>query len=114
MKPKDFVLWNKRLAAVYAFGVWTMVGSYGFYYYTTKRNEDVKMVVPEAQMDKELIDSSSFDDMGEKKKKTGFQVTNSVEYKKDFVPYSTRVYNFVTGISGTTPGPITEQSRVEK
>ncbi|KAJ4944315.1 hypothetical protein JOQ06_012859, partial [Pogonophryne albipinna] len=34
MHINDLWKWNKRMAIVYATGVWTMVGTYAFYKYT--------------------------------------------------------------------------------
>lgn len=34
MKFKDLLKWNARVSAVYAIGIWTMVGSYAYLKYT--------------------------------------------------------------------------------
>ena len=34
MQITDIVKWNKRVSLIYAVGVWTLMGTYGFYTYT--------------------------------------------------------------------------------
>lgn len=34
MKFKDLAKWNTRVSAVYAVGIWTMIGSYAYFKYT--------------------------------------------------------------------------------
>lgn len=36
---KDFVKWNTRVSAVYALGIWTMVGSYAYFKYTGRYDD---------------------------------------------------------------------------
>ncbi|MEQ2212935.1 hypothetical protein XENOCAPTIV_007077, partial [Xenoophorus captivus] len=42
MKFRDVMKWNSRVSAVYAVGIWTMVGSYAYYKYTG-RFDDTKV-----------------------------------------------------------------------
>lgn len=34
MQLQNLMKWNVRASLVYAFGVWTMIGTYGYYTYT--------------------------------------------------------------------------------
>ncbi|KAM9363520.1 small integral membrane protein 26-like [Symphorus nematophorus] len=84
MTIKDLSKWNRRASAVYAVGIWTMIGSYAFFKYTghyedtpVKKEEEV----PEQENPNEVV------------YKTAHSKTVIV-YKKDFVPYTTRIYNF--------------------
>ncbi|KAM8945481.1 small integral membrane protein 26 [Pelodytes ibericus] len=105
---KQYLTWNKRLSMAYAFGIWTAVGSYGFYYFTNKRHEDAKIPKP----DEALVDDAF--DKKEEKKKTGFYMENTVVYKENFVPYSTRLSNLVSRLFGTSSGTTVERDRAEK
>ncbi|XP_051939788.1 small integral membrane protein 26-like [Hippocampus zosterae] len=97
MTLKDARKWNRCVSTVYVLGVWTMLGSVAYLYYTGRfknstdsaQNEEAKARVPKNP--NEFI----------------YQTPHNktiVVYKKDFVPYTTRIYNFVqsfTGGSGT-------------
>ncbi|XP_040892437.1 small integral membrane protein 26-like [Toxotes jaculatrix] len=93
MPFKDALKWNKRVSAVYALGVWTMIGSYAYYKYTG-RYEDTAV-----QKEEEVEEQ-------ENPNKVVYQTAHSktvMVYKKDFVPYSSRIYNFITSFS-SQPG----------
>uniref|UniRef100_A0A665VA67 Small integral membrane protein 26 n=1 Tax=Echeneis naucrates TaxID=173247 RepID=A0A665VA67_ECHNA len=82
--------WNKRAAAVYALGVWGMIGSFAFLKYTGR-----------------LEDTPGRTDSGSAVCNTNnrFSAYNKtvITYRKDFVPYSTRIYNFIRSFS-SEPG----------
>uniref|UniRef100_A0A3B5K1C0 Small integral membrane protein 26 n=1 Tax=Takifugu rubripes TaxID=31033 RepID=A0A3B5K1C0_TAKRU len=75
MSLNDVSKWHKRMSVVYAFGVWSMIASYAFFKYTG-RYDDAPVVY-----------------------KTPHSKTVII-YKKDFVPYTTRIYNFIKSFSG--------------
>uniref|UniRef100_A0A3Q3KYH4 Small integral membrane protein 26 n=1 Tax=Mastacembelus armatus TaxID=205130 RepID=A0A3Q3KYH4_9TELE len=82
MSLKDLAKWNIRLSAVYAVGVWTMIGSYAYFRYTGLKQEEEQ---PE--------------DPNQVTYRTAH--TNTIiTYRKDFVPYTTRIYNFIALFSG--------------
>ncbi|XP_028311312.1 small integral membrane protein 26-like [Gouania willdenowi] len=91
MQVKDVLKWRTRLSAVYALGVWTMIVSYGIFKYTGC-----------------LEDTSGKEKQAVKEEEENpYQVTfntahsrNIIIYKKDFVPYTTRIYNFVKSFNG--------------
>ncbi|XP_044046723.1 small integral membrane protein 26-like [Siniperca chuatsi] len=93
MKFKDLVRWNTRVSAVYAVGIWTMIGSYAFFKYTG-RYEDKPVKKEEAVQEPK--------DPNEVVYQTAHTKT-VITYKKDFVPYSTRIYNFIKSFS-SEPG----------
>ncbi|XP_075891502.1 small integral membrane protein 26-like [Nelusetta ayraudi] len=94
MKLKDMVKWNTRVSALYALGIWTMISSYTYYRYTGQYDETLpgkKEKPPE-------------------KEKNPYEVVHEtplsktvIIYKKDFVPYTTRISNFITSFS-SPPG----------
>uniref|UniRef100_A0A3Q2US47 Small integral membrane protein 26 n=1 Tax=Haplochromis burtoni TaxID=8153 RepID=A0A3Q2US47_HAPBU len=73
MKFKDLLKWNARVSAVYAIGIWTMVGSYAYLKYTGRCE-----VAPGERPHAKTV----------------------ITYKKDFVPYTTRIYNLISSFSG--------------
>uniref|UniRef100_A0A3P8T0P9 Small integral membrane protein 26 n=1 Tax=Amphiprion percula TaxID=161767 RepID=A0A3P8T0P9_AMPPE len=86
MQFKDAVKWNTRVSALYAAGVWGMIGSYAYFRYTgqykdiTQVEENPNRFVHETAHSKTVI-----------------------VYKEGFVPYTTRIYNlfkYLTGGSG--------------
>uniref|UniRef100_A0A8C6KA87 Long intergenic non-protein coding RNA 493 n=2 Tax=Nothobranchius furzeri TaxID=105023 RepID=A0A8C6KA87_NOTFU len=90
---KDVMKWNTRMSAVYALGIWTMVGSYAYIKYTSPK-DDVSAPVEEEPDDPN------------KHIYQGKHLRSVVIYKKDFVPYSTRIYNFIKSFSeGTESRP---------
>ncbi|MED6251784.1 hypothetical protein ATANTOWER_002902 [Ataeniobius toweri] len=92
MKFRDVMKWNSRVSAVYAVGIWTMIGSYAYYKYTG-RFDDTKV--------RTEIEEP------EEPNKHVYQTAHSktvIMYKEDFVPYSRRIYDFIKSFSGE-PGP---------
>ncbi|KAK2815575.1 hypothetical protein Q5P01_026042 [Channa striata] len=91
MAFKDLLKWNRRVSAVYAVGIWTMVGSYAYFRYTG-RYEDIqekrKWSQPEPDPNQVVY-------------KTAHSKTVIV-YRKDFVPYTTRIHNFIQSFSNTS------------
>ncbi|XP_076871356.1 small integral membrane protein 26-like [Brachyhypopomus gauderio] len=81
------VKWNKRASLLYAIGVWTALGSVGFYTYR-HRND------PKVEMPKEEEDARP----NAKQFKSSY-VSGTIVYKENFVPYSTRLLKFF----GLTP-----------
>ncbi|XP_028461585.1 small integral membrane protein 26 [Perca flavescens] len=91
MNFKEVLKWNTRLSAVYAVGIWTMVGSYAFFRYTGRyKDTPVKEEVPEPEDPNKVVYLSDHS-------------KTVIVYKKDFVPYSTRIYNFIKSFS-SQPG----------
>ncbi|KAM3623119.1 uncharacterized protein V6R79_007259 [Siganus canaliculatus] len=89
MTFKDPAKWNIRASALYALGVWTMIGSYAFFKYTGRYDDVpvIKQQVQEPENPNEVV----------------YQTAHSkttIIYKKDFVPYTTRIYNFIKSFSG--------------
>ncbi|XP_060949567.1 small integral membrane protein 26-like [Limanda limanda] len=97
MMLKDVLKWNKRVSAVYALGIWTMIGSYAYYQYTSgdedkpgKRKERVE----EQEDPNQVVYVTP-------------HTKTVIVYKEDFVPYSTRILSFIKSFSG---GPGTGDS----
>ncbi|XP_072239826.1 small integral membrane protein 26-like [Leuresthes tenuis] len=93
MVIKDFMKWNKGVSAVYAIGIWTMICSFGYFKYTG-RYEDMS-VRKEEEEEPENPNKHIY--------KTPHSETTII-YKKDFVPYTTRISNLFKSFSGE-PGP---------
>ncbi|XP_029367053.1 small integral membrane protein 26-like [Echeneis naucrates] len=85
--------WNKRAAAVYALGVWGMIGSFAFLKYTG-RLEDTPVIKEEDVQEQENPNQVVYQSAYNK---------TVITYRKDFVPYSTRIYNFIRSFS-SEPG----------
>ncbi|XP_031723081.1 small integral membrane protein 26 [Anarrhichthys ocellatus] len=89
MNFKDLVKWNKRVSAVYAVGIWTMVGSYAYVTYSGRFDTPVKK--------REEVEEP------EDPNKVVHQTAHSktiIVYRTDFVPYSTRIFSFIRSFSG--------------
>ncbi|XP_063331619.1 small integral membrane protein 26-like [Pelmatolapia mariae] len=89
MKFKDLLKWNARVSAVYAIGIWTMIGSYAYLKYTGRCEV--------ALVKKEEVEEPQ--DPNQEVYKTAHSKT-VITYKKDFVPYTTRIYNLISSFSG--------------
>uniref|UniRef100_A0A087XWM2 Small integral membrane protein 26 n=1 Tax=Poecilia formosa TaxID=48698 RepID=A0A087XWM2_POEFO len=88
MTIKDPIKWNYRVSAVYALGVWTILGSYAFLKYTGRLDDPVV--------------NQKFEEP-ENPNKHVYETAHSktiIVYKEDFVPYSRRIYNFIKSLSG--------------
>ncbi|KAJ0033440.1 hypothetical protein NQD34_000547 [Periophthalmus magnuspinnatus] len=82
MEMKQFMRWNARASAVYAVGVWTMVGSYFYFKYTGKLD-----MLDEIENPNEVVYKTAHS-------------KSVIVYKKDFVPYKTRLTNFIESFTG--------------
>ncbi|XP_029920904.1 small integral membrane protein 26-like [Myripristis murdjan] len=91
MTFKDLAKWNTRVSILYAVGVWSMVGSYAYYRYhgyfdeNTVKKEEEETTVPVNPREKVYETAHT---------------KTIIVYKEDFVPYSTRIYNFIKSFSG--------------
>ncbi|KAJ8001877.1 hypothetical protein DPEC_G00173960 [Dallia pectoralis] len=88
MKIKEVLKWNVRVSMLYAFGIWTMLGTYGYYQYMGRNDE--KTVVEE----KETLPNPREVTIQRPHMKT------TIIYKENFVPYTTRIYNFLNSHRG--------------
>ncbi|KAL6455879.1 hypothetical protein MHYP_G00357300 [Metynnis hypsauchen] len=88
----DAVKWNKRASMLYAVGIWTMFGTYGYYRYQ-HRND------PPVEMPKEEEDTRP----NVKTVKTS-HLSTTIVYKEDFVPYSTRFLNLFRPTTNSCSG----------
>ncbi|XP_055014687.1 small integral membrane protein 26-like [Boleophthalmus pectinirostris] len=93
MEPKKVMQWNTRASAVYALGVWTMVGSYLYFKYTGKFDTPEFTQPPKTE---------EMENPNEVTYNTAHSKTVIV-YKKDFVPYTTRIMNFIESFTGGAP-----------
>uniref|UniRef100_A0A4W6BS02 Small integral membrane protein 26 n=1 Tax=Lates calcarifer TaxID=8187 RepID=A0A4W6BS02_LATCA len=85
MTFKDMVRWNTRVSAMYALGIWTMIGSFAYFKYTVKKEE-----VQEQEDPNQVVHRTPHNE-------------TVIIYKKDFVPYSSRIYTFIRSFS-SDPG----------
>ncbi|MEE6508016.1 hypothetical protein FKM82_018276 [Ascaphus truei] len=109
MKVNEFMKWNIRVSAVYAIGIWGMIGSFGFFQLRKKWRGEASS--PET--DKEVIMDTPPPDPKPAEEKRGSYVDHIIVYRENFVPYSTRIYNFVKPFfqeaSDTTAGSDTSE-----
>ncbi|XP_069575193.1 small integral membrane protein 26-like [Brachyistius frenatus] len=87
MHFKDLLRWNTRVSAVYAVGMWTMIGSYAYFRYTGRYEDRPVEPVEMPVNPNEVVFETAY-------------TKTTIVYKEDFVPYSTRVYNFISSFSG--------------
>ncbi|KAM6971888.1 small integral membrane protein 26-like [Aplochiton taeniatus] len=91
---KDIVKWNKRMSMVYAIGVWSMLGSYGYYVYT---GGDEYLFKKSDKTEEEQPPNPN---------EAVFETAHSktiIVYRDNFVPYSTRIANLFKSLTGATP-----------
>ncbi|XP_061763712.1 small integral membrane protein 26-like [Nerophis ophidion] len=86
---KDVAMWQKRLSMVYALGVWTMITSYGYYRYSGRLGDTSQI---EEESPYEANSKNVFHQSPHTK--------TVIIYKNDFVPYTTRIYDFVQSFIG--------------
>ncbi|KAM9769472.1 small integral membrane protein 26-like [Menidia menidia] len=99
MAFKNLVKWNKRVSGLYALGIWTMICSFGYFKYTGHYDEMAEKI----EEQKEANEVKEQEDPDTKVYRTAHSKTTII-YKKDFVPYTTRIYNLFQSFSGN-PGP---------
>lgn len=92
MKIKDAVRWNTGASAVYAVGMWTMIGYFGYMKYTGRLDQSPEKAGEEVveQDDNTVVYTTP-------------HTRTSITYKQDFVPYTTRIYNFFRPPSAERP-----------
>ncbi|KAF7664705.1 hypothetical protein LDENG_00168790 [Lucifuga dentata] len=90
MAFKDVAKWNTRVSIVYAAGVWTMIGSYAYYKYTGRYDEK-----PKKKEEKEVKEPENPNEVVYETAHT----KTIIIYKEDFVPFTTRIYNFIKSFS---------------
>ncbi|KAM9314948.1 small integral membrane protein 26-like [Pholidichthys leucotaenia] len=82
MKMTNLTKWNIRVSAVYAVGVWTIIGSCAYLKYNGRFERTAEAeTVEEPENPNQVVYQTA-------------HYTSIIIYKKDFVPYTTRVYNF--------------------
>ncbi|XP_076584910.1 small integral membrane protein 26-like [Chaetodon auriga] len=92
MSFKDVAKWNVRASALYAAGVWTMICTYGYITYKGPRQDE-----PGKKEEVQVPENTN---------QVIYETPHSktiIIYKKDFVPYTTRIYNFIKSFS-SEPG----------
>ncbi|XP_029449638.1 small integral membrane protein 26 [Rhinatrema bivittatum] len=112
VSARNIAKWNTRVSLLYAVGIWTMLGTFG--YFQIKRKRENPEAGEAAGHDEELKDDLTLQSKTEEKRRTGFYITETVTYKKDFVPYSTRIYNFITSHLNSTSDAASDISTSEK
>ncbi|XP_041064451.1 small integral membrane protein 26-like [Carcharodon carcharias] len=104
MTLKDIARWNARVSLVYAVGIWTMLGTYGFFHLRRKRQEATTRSgaedATEVMCQAELQESITFESPKQPPKE--FVKTNVV-VKEGFVPFSSRIYTYGKSIFGVPP-----------
>ncbi|XP_036606939.1 small integral membrane protein 26 [Trichosurus vulpecula] len=87
-------IWYRRMSLVYLIGAWTTVGSICLSRW--KRRQP--LAKEEALKDEDLAKEESLEDKAfsveKPEARRGFYVETIVTYKENFVPYTTRLYNY--------------------
>ncbi|XP_068178132.1 small integral membrane protein 26-like [Antennarius striatus] len=92
MSSKGVLWWNTRLSLLYAFGIWTMLGSIGYMKFSGHLEDASGKKEEEIEERKEEKEAEN---LRQAVHDNGYFKT-VVVYKKDFVPYSTRISNFIS------------------
>ncbi|XP_062400874.1 small integral membrane protein 26-like [Sardina pilchardus] len=85
MPISDVFKWKKRASLMYAIGAWTVCGSLAYYKYY---NIEPLVTATPVEEDKGIVE-----------KYKGDYHKTTVVYREDFVPYSSRLLNFLKGPS---------------
>ncbi|XP_072907510.1 small integral membrane protein 26-like [Hemitrygon akajei] len=88
MKLKDITRWNTRVSMVYAIGIWTLFGTYAFLQMKSKKEKAAGEISAEDPQNEDQITEEL-----KRKTKRDFMETRVV-VKEDFIPFSTRIYNY--------------------
>ncbi|XP_072437503.1 small integral membrane protein 26-like isoform X1 [Chiloscyllium punctatum] len=99
MQLKEIVRWNVRVSLLYAIGIWTMLGTYGFFHLKKKREL--------AAIENSTQDSAAVTYQGEislepQKQVTKEFVETKVVTKEGFVPFSSRIYKYGKSLFGVS------------
>ncbi|XP_078062742.1 small integral membrane protein 26-like [Mustelus asterias] len=110
MTLRDMTRWNVRVSLVYAIGIWTMLGTYGFFHLKKKRelatlesNATETTEVPGQPELEEDITSMPH------KQPAKEAVSTTVVVKEGFVPHSSRIYTYGKSVFGAS-----SESSIEK
>ncbi|XP_030052094.1 small integral membrane protein 26 [Microcaecilia unicolor] len=112
---REVAKWNTRVSLVYAIGIWTMLGSFGYFQVKRKReNLEAEPDAVEAQGKTGALGNDLPFQPTPEEKRTGFYMSQTVTYKENFVPYSTRIYNFISSHLSSTSDAATKSDTSEK
>ncbi|XP_067901855.1 small integral membrane protein 26-like [Heterodontus francisci] len=110
MNLKDVARWNVRVSLVYAVGIWTMLGTYGYFQLKRKREqatiESSAEDTAEATCQQELQEGTTFELQEETRKEL---VETNVVVKEGFVPFSSRIYAYGKSVFGVPSDTSTEK-----
>ncbi|KAM5178452.1 small integral membrane protein 26 [Callospermophilus lateralis] len=91
MNPERATSWYRRMSVVYALGTWTLLGS--TFYFVQKKKP------PGNEVEQKDVSTSEIPESPKQ-----FYVETIVTYKEDFVPYTTKILEYLkswTGSSGS-------------
>ncbi|XP_071996744.1 small integral membrane protein 26 [Engystomops pustulosus] len=92
-RPTSGENWRSRMALTYALSVWSMIGFVAFMEWTKKDT----FQRPKADEEFPVIE----DDPVEKRKQR-FEISTSVKYRENQVPFSTKIYEYFTSSNKTS------------
>lgn len=111
MNLKDIVKWNVRVSLIYAVGIWTMLGTYGYFQLEMKWKKKEQTDDPANDaLAKDLNDDSLAEPKPKEEKVNGLQVKSTIAYRENFVPYSARIYSYLQSFSSSTAEAATSSS----
>ncbi|KAJ1153210.1 hypothetical protein NDU88_005971 [Pleurodeles waltl] len=98
-KANEALLWKKRLSIVYAGGIWVVVSCISYKY--IKDHWWTKKEIP-------VTDHEELHEFSEPKPPIKSEqlrpfFEQKVVYKENFIPYTTRIYNYVNSVFGNRP-----------
>ncbi|XP_042189255.1 uncharacterized protein LOC103181675 [Callorhinchus milii] len=115
MGVRDIARWNVRVSLLYAVGVWTMLGSYGFFEMKRRREKRSTSTAPpsapppEPTCTEELREELQTNTVPEEDPvKT--TIATAITLKENYEPLSSRIYRYILGYSDK-PG---EENNSEK
>ncbi|XP_067844483.1 small integral membrane protein 26-like isoform X2 [Heptranchias perlo] len=112
MNLKEIARWNVRVSLVYALGIWTMLGTYGFFQLKKKREQ---AIIGSSAEDSAATYQEELQTNVEPEKKTKKEfVDTNVVLKENFVPFSSRIYSYGKSVFGDSSDTSTEERNSEK
>ncbi|KAL1005904.1 hypothetical protein UPYG_G00065390 [Umbra pygmaea] len=100
MKFKDISKLNLRLSMLYAVGIYSLLGAYGYYEYVGRNDEKPAIKAKKEEPPNPKIVTFQ----------SAHLKTTIIYREENFVPYSTRIYNFLTNFKGTTASADSQDS----
>ncbi|XP_066553482.1 small integral membrane protein 26 [Amia ocellicauda] len=104
MTLRDVVKWNRRVSLLYAVGIWTMFGTYGYFQIRSKwsKKDDEEHINETPPVEQELADEYIPEPTANESKAQGLRVKSTVTYRDNFIPYSSRICSYLQSLRSSS------------